>query len=371
MTFYRLLHGRLLKDIGSGCHFEGQEVEYHIQAVALQELNLELFSEENKQKFQSVERVLMDLSNFSMDSTFEAGEFIVKLASVVGSTGNPKPGDKFKFYDIFNTSGNDIFVSSDLLRIISNSERPSIAAFTHYTWEGSHFLVQIRSESSNEGSNLRVTLLSKHFAEIIYRDLISSSYPDNDWTFWLCDLSGHITATSQGQTDKGNILDVVPNAIYLIFDGLLFNGSLGNIVMSEKLNKIYENEWLNNSNFMNRAIFLLLRMKLLDDKVNHTLSITSEIYRKIERAAKGDASILLDAFNSVGSYLKPVTDELLKLQDGKRYGFKETDTFKVDLMERLKEIFGEITFTKSNAEVNEPEYSPTAYREDRKFMRLN
>ena len=64
--------------------------------------------------------------------------------------------------------------------------------------------------------------------------------------FWLCDLAGNVVI-SNDESSAGNIFDVKKfESIVerLIFDLLIFNGSLPQILGTLKLKLIYEEEWL-------------------------------------------------------------------------------------------------------------------------------
>jgi hypothetical protein len=88
----------------------------------------------------------------------------------------------------------------------------------------------------------------------------------SDSKYWLCDLSGTVTATNDTGTGRGdNVLDFIPQIDKLMFDLLTFNGSLPQILAHPKLKAIYD-DWLKSEHFKLRAMFLRLRMKALMEK---------------------------------------------------------------------------------------------------------
>ena len=322
VVFAKLLKGRSVKT-GNSNVLEGREVEYRIQSMTIQEINLdlELYSAKMGRYQVCPEVKSIDLKDFYVISTDPNADLYFKKTHKLSEIFKSNTEDTFKFYDVLVTSGEDIFLSSDICNFVTAHFCPNILAFSKYTWEGSHFLVQIRpSKLLSTGNDIRVTLLSKMNAEAIAKNLNSKeqcSY--NGWIFWLCDLFGDIKFTTNHHgTEISNIMDLYPECANLIFDGLIFNGSIGVIHNSMILKNIYENIWLRHQNIKNRALFLLVRMNLLSDKFGHTVSAFSEVRRRLESAAMGNSE---NAYitGSTGIYVKPVSEKLLELQGGTRY----------------------------------------------------
>ena len=172
--------------------------------------------------------------------------------------------------------------------------------FSEYTFEGSHLLVQKVFDS------LKVLLVSFRHASKLLKDF--SKVSENS-QFWLCDLSGSVTATTDAETQIGtNILNFMPESEQIIFDLLIFNGSLSQILSNSKLLQIYSLKWLNNRNFRERAMFLRLRMKFLQNKDCQTFEFEDknlEILRQLSNGQKTSASQ-----TTVNGYPKaPISEE--------------------------------------------------------------
>ena len=101
-----------------------------------------------------------------------------------------------------------------------------------------------------------------------------------------------------------NVLDIIPASRNLIFDALIFNGSLDIILSSKQLNEIYK-KWLRNTSFENRATFLLKRMEVLANKHDIIFAINDKNLIKLNRAARGDKSVVTDCQSVSGKYKKP------------------------------------------------------------------
>jgi len=158
------------------------------------------------------------------------------------------------------TNGRNVAVTKDLTNIVQtragNTANP---IFSKYTLEGSHFLVQACTLS------LKIILISPKHASIILKDM--KNYDFNNDKFWICDLSGAITATNGNSDEKGeNIMNFIPQSKMMIFDLLVFNGSFDQIIKSVFLKDIYKRIWISSDHFKERAIFLRIRMKILMEK---------------------------------------------------------------------------------------------------------
>ena len=188
------------------------------------------------------------------------------------------------------TQGNRVGVTKDLVQLYESSGQNNLyPIFSKYTLEGSHLLVQALPEIQNQSSDvdkigIRVVLLSPDQASKLFVK-IEQKFSSNGSTFWLCDLSGAVTISNDQDTRTGeNVMDVVPGSRYLIFDALIFNGSLSQIISNPILKDIYQNNWLN----QNRAKFLLLRMKVLLQKDQIMFEEDDENYIMLKRYSMGD-----------------------------------------------------------------------------------
>jgi hypothetical protein len=168
--------------------------------------------------------------------------------------------------NILMSSGGRVGITQDLIKLIQPETKESnpYRIFSKYKFEGTHFLVQVCYDYDNN-LNLKVLLISSKHASAVLKDLVNVENVNTKSKFWLCDLSGNVTATNDSGKDD-NVLDFIPQIQDLIFDLLIFNGSLSQILSNQNLHKIYESKWLKSENFENRAIFLRLRMKVLMEK---------------------------------------------------------------------------------------------------------
>lgn len=363
VTFSKLLQGRTLNGLGN--FDEGREVQYLMRAVVLQELNLEVQSEQKRFRHEYIERAKLELRDFAEETIFRDDTILISLSQIAGTSSIISNAETFKFNDVFITSGRKIWVTADIIRTISNTEKPAILAFTKKIWEGGHFLVQVRKDKKSKNAEIKVTLLSKYFADVIYENMTDPQYSRTEWKFWLCDLFGNITASTI-TTAARNIMELIPLTKNLIFDALIFNGSLGVISRAPILKEIYENVWLDNINFKQRALFLLTRMRYLRDKAKNTMSLDSDVYKKLYRAASGDVSIFTDHFKTLGSYSKPLTLDTLTLQTRTlgtgKYKFPFKPQNGINLIAKFEEIIGSkiIIDNSSNnlQEQQQPPYSP-------------
>jgi hypothetical protein len=195
------------------------------------------------------------------------------------------------------TLGDRVGVTEDLVKLTVTTRwswqkttgNEDYSIFSELTFEGSHILVQLFND------NLKVLLISsKHASNVIENiGLYDSS------KFWLCDLSGSVTATNDSETERGqNVLDFILQIDNLMFDLLAFNGSLQQILLNPKLKVIYYN-WLNSENFEKRAIFLRLRMKALMSKEAEMFEIDDHdlgLLKKFSLGIKNTADSLVDGY---------------------------------------------------------------------------
>ena len=75
----------------------------------------------------------------------------------------------------------------------------------------------------------------------------------------------------------------------LIFDLLIFNGSLPQILANPVLKEIYNKEWLENENLRNRAMFLRLRMKVLAEKDTQIFEDDDKEYGELKKYSMGQS----------------------------------------------------------------------------------
>jgi hypothetical protein len=123
---------------------------------------------------------------------------------------------------------------------------------------------------------------SKVFTSIVHGRNLNSQY-------WLCDLTGRVTATTNVETRFGeNVMDFIPIIHDLVFDALIFNGSLTQILNCPVLKSIYYDRWLSADSFSERATFLLLRMRILMSKDSIMFDDDDQDYAKLKRFARGD-----------------------------------------------------------------------------------
>ena len=166
------------------------------------------------------------------------------------------------------SDGNQIGVTKDLIQPFFYGSSNKYPIFSWNTIEGSHLLVY----GSLNGSSLpKILLISPEHAAQTYKDIERISIKRACLSyFWLCDLSGDVIITN-GKPSEGvkNIFDISKFKTIiekLIFDLLIFNGSLLQILANLKLESLYKEDWLASEDFKNRAIFLRLRMKVLKEK---------------------------------------------------------------------------------------------------------
>lgn len=132
------------------------------------------------------------------------------------------------------TDGSCIGVTVDLVQLYEHIRGYCpFTVFSKYTLEASHLLVQL-----HEG-NLKVLLLSPKYAAIILGEI--GNIETSEYYLWLCDLSGKVTVSNDPETRNGSdIIEIIPKSDQLIFDALVFNGSLPQILGHKTLKNIYQ-----------------------------------------------------------------------------------------------------------------------------------
>lgn len=296
----------------------GTESEVQIQSEVstqiLAELNLDLMIDE----FPNV-LSFNDTSGNVFDDTFKDKTTALitskpSLISVENIFESLKLADvKYRFLvkEVLITDGKCLGVTRDLVEIVEvdrSKKTKTFPIFSKFTLEGSHLLIQVLSETENE-NGIRVILLSSAQASEAY-ERISTRTDSNPTSYWLCDLSGMVIISDDSETHKGeNVIDVIPAARDLIFDALLFNGSLQQILANPVLNKIYTERWLGAENFKERAIFLLLRMKVLLNKDKMMFEDDDPDYEVLKQHAEGRRK--RDTSTSFEGYIK----EKLSVED--------------------------------------------------------
>ena len=167
------------------------------------------------------------------------------------------------------TKGDKIGVTGNLVRVYKGTDVINrFPIFSKYTLEGSHLLVYTWK---TDYSDPKVLLISPEHASKAFKDIKSGHgrLCENS-EFWLCDLAGDIVISTQRTAETvRNIFNVAGfESIIekLIFDLLIYNGSLPQILSNSKLKMLYKNDWLIDDNFKDRASFLLVRMKVLLEK---------------------------------------------------------------------------------------------------------
>lgn len=230
------------------------------------------------------------------------------------------------------TAGTSIGVTTDLIRVITNDQYKCMI-FSRYTKEGSHLLVQVLPDQIG----LRVLLVSVEVAKHIYdlfvnvpkryeqRSVLTSKY-------WLCDIVGRITATNDIERQVIpflNIMDLIPSTRRMIFDLLIFNGSLSQILRTDYLKEIYEKEWLNNASLAKvRATFLLDRMEAMMQKLTHTFPNSDENITTLRRLAVGESLSECQSAISSCAFLKSpveVSDQNLFFENFRSICFERED----------------------------------------------
>ena len=290
--------GTLLSFLGdkikekSVCSEGGKEVE----------MQMELFAENEKAMELELDIVTENFSHHVEEKKYEPFKLkflIENISPVISGITNivslKEVLEKVALSDISHfaknvtiTDGNFIGLTLDLVKLI-DEESKGFRIFSKYTWEGSHVLVQALPEKDKGLRLIKAVLLSNNAAIDIFqsKQLSQSPYLFRGSKFWLCDLSGRITESSERASVRKNVLELIPATINLFFDILIFNGSLDHILRSHHLNNLFK-LWLDDKNFQNRASFLLLRMKALADKSTRILALDDPNMKFLRRASSGD-----------------------------------------------------------------------------------
>lgn len=269
---------------------QSSEVEMQLDVNILVDLNLDVLIQTfdtlpSMKKHQRFTLTAIDTDDTSCKS-------VVSLESVLQ---DPKMDDMYRTYTetAILTSGKQVAVSMDLVDLVNDTKPRPFKIFSFYTRAASHLLVQV-----SQNKTLRVFLLSLEAAKSVYSELAGDGEKAPlllNSTFWLCDLAGRVSITNDTHSKAGmNVLDFIPASRLLIFDALIFNGSMSQIISSEHLNgPLYMNYWLKNpEEYIKRATFLLLRMKVLFDKTYNCMERTNAQLILLEKLARGDASAL-------------------------------------------------------------------------------
>ena len=264
---------------------------------------------------------------------------------------------------VLQSEGNRIGITRDLLQLYENIANYPI--FSNLTREGSHLLIF----GSQDGAiNPYVLLISPKHAAQAYKDIqlrkevgrINSSY------FWLCDLAGDIVASTQ-ESSVGSIFEVKEfesNIERLIFDLLIFNGSLLQILGNSKLKSIYEDEWFENVNFKDRALFLRLRMRTLMEKDNFMFEDDEE-YVKLAQLSSGNRLTEEKSISHTG-YPKPLPSNL-ELQSNLPIDEREV-TSHINLIEAKNELKYLIQANQADLSDEQKDYF-VSYAEDPDHMK--
>lgn len=150
--------------------------------------------------------------------------------------------------------------------------------------EGSHFMVEKLEESNGQ---FKVFLITAEQAEKI---ISNPSIPSNSCSIWICNLSGKIKWSSTVPNSTQNILILLPQVKELVFDVLLLNGSLPQILANPILYEIYREKWLKTRG-AEKAKFLLKRLKDMGkDEIVFEESDEELIYLK--NLAEGELSAI-------------------------------------------------------------------------------
>lgn len=265
--------------------------------------------------------------------------------------------EKFKPYleNALVTKGSQIGITFNLIDIaethISDKTRnlrkyeTEYPIFSEYTVEGTHFLVQLFE------NNLKVLLISSKHASSIARIEIFKRFSSK---FWLCDLSGSVTATNDQETRRGeNILDFIPQIDNLMFDLLAFNGSLPQILANTKLKAIYDN-WLKSDHFKMRAMFLRLRMKALLEREKEIFEADDKDLRALQEISMGFRNSIEKIVDGYPKYaIEEVYEtqkiELLGITTGslKKLDIAQNESIKFDIDAEIRQLLEAPIYTSS------------------------
>lgn len=130
----------------------------------------------------------------------------------------------------------------------------------------------------------------------------------------------------------------------MIFDLLIFNGSLSNILANPELKRLYYDNWLASYSFQHRAIFLRLRMKDLFEKDKEMFEESSRDLGKLKKYSMGDKnSAVSDNFTN-GYPKAPVSSDFESFYRTVEVEKSTQDTSvsktKFDLISEIRLLFG-------------------------------
>jgi hypothetical protein len=322
-------------------HEIGNEVQLQTLGLSLTDVDLNQLTEEFVIKLREKEfiddQLILEADQQSdspaiKDSKASMVESFVSVYEVFRANSN-----SYQMYvnSALLTKGVRIGVSKDMVQLHQTDNTSKLyPIFSKYTLEASHMLIQVLP--GNVG--VRLILLSPREASLVLRDLHASQ--DLSSQFWLCDLAGRVTAASSKEKFGfgSNVLEFIPSVRELVFDALIFNGSLPQILNSPPLRTLYYDRWLSAENFKERATFLLLRMKVLMGKHKEMFEEDNEDYVKLKRYAHGDRNPSVADGYSEGYPKAPL--EMTKTSD--QLSAVDLDSVKVtfDLNKEIMRLFG-------------------------------
>lgn len=280
---------------------QGTEVE--MQLVSEVELNLEMISEQLPEAEFIKAFVPINLDAMKKTMRIDKVPGILALKDVL----NPEQFSKIHRPLVENVTISDaltVGISEDLVDFVKRSRNGrSFNIFSHETLEGSHLLIQ------RFNGDLRVILVSLNNAATIKEQLQFMNSPKSNELgvplagvfssftllprpseplFWLCDLSGSVSITNDPQSRPGEIIyNLIPQVDLPIFDLLIFNGSLDQILASSRLYEIYQNRWIQRENSENCSKFLLLRMHCLAKKAQFIFPANSSEISTLKKLSQG------------------------------------------------------------------------------------
>jgi hypothetical protein len=302
--------------LDDGCEVQQQQ---QLQTLTINELNMDQLvrnnlSPGNQHAIRHDHKLLYNLESATNSESLLSCDDYLSLKDLYNNNLANIP-QKSYIKDILITLGNQIGVTQDLIKILEpySSYCQEFPIFSEYTFEGSHILVQIF------GDNLKVLLISPKEASKVFEQLHKNYHKITITSkYWLCDLSGSVTATNDSETERGeNVLEFIPQIDNLIFDLLTFNGALPQILANHKLKAIYAN-WLKSTNFTNRAIFLRLRMKFLMGKEKEIFELNDQnliCLKRLSLGIKNSADGVIDGYpkSSIISDFEEMKKKLLNI----------------------------------------------------------
>jgi hypothetical protein len=268
----------------------GSEVQQQILSLNLVDVDMCQLNDTNYDSSYKIEytytySLLDELFKHEVDKSLQdsgKSDQYVSLGQVFSEVINKIPYHEKYVKDILLSGGSRIGVTEDLVRLVqlSRFEYFLYPIFSKFTLEGSHFLIQLAN------NNFKVLLISTKHASKVLKDIGKHKYSSSQ--FWLCDLSGAVSATNNSDGIGHNVLDFIPQIREMIFDLLIFNGSLPHILCNPILKSLYYNKWLQAENFQHRAIFLRLRMKFLIEKDQEIFEKNNSDLGKLKKYSMGD-----------------------------------------------------------------------------------